>query len=399
MRSFAGSTAFSLPPDTTELRERYTAWCREHLFTPDVVRATGILNRICDLHLLGVHRRLELTRRLANPKTVGELTAELGFVESASITLENALRRLADRTGTIALEGDRFRAARQPYDPEPELAELRAEMRKLGESYLAAVEFLDFGAERFVEALSTDPDFMDRLLSGRDDRFAELWHRATNVDPLQDLHGEMGAQAILEILADQGTILEIGGGTGNGIRHLFAMAKRRGCLERIGKFIFTDISMRFVLSTKHEINAGYPEVRTEWKFCDLNRSLAAQKIAPESLDLVYAVNAAHVAKDLVGFLASCREALRPGGAVLFAERVRMRPYEMAPRELTLNLSIYHRTAAEKASFRPMHCYLSPAGWEEALSRANLEPLLLPDLEQLATVFPDQYAAVIVGFKR
>jgi SAM-dependent methyltransferase len=272
-------------------------------------------------------------------------------------------------------------------------------MKKLGDDYMAAVDFLDFGAARFAESLSTDPEFMDRLLSGRDDQFAELWHRATNVDPLQDLHGEMGAQAILDLLDRPGIILEIGGGTGNGIRHLFAMAKRRGLADRIEKFIFTDISMRFVLATKHEINRDYPQAKTEWKFCDLNKPLGEQKFAPESVDLIYAVNAAHVAKDLVGFLKSCKETLRSGGAVLFAERVRIKPYEMAPRELTLNLSIYHRTAAEKASFRPMHCYLSPPGWKEAITLAGMDPMILPDLDALAPSFPDQYAAVVVGFKR
>jgi SAM-dependent methyltransferase len=382
-----------------ELRSRYTAWCKNELFTPKIIRATQILNRICDLHLLALQRKLGLTAILRTPKTAEEATNALGFVPSASIAVENALSRLADRTGTIAVSDGKFRALKEPPDPEAELGSLRAEMKKLGEDYMAAVDFLDFGAARFAESLSTDPEFMDRLLSGRDDQFAALWHRATNVDPLQDLHGEMGAQAILELLDGPGSILEIGGGTGNGIRHLFAMAKRRGLMDRIEKFIFTDISMRFVLSTKHEINERHPEAKTEWKFCDLNKPLSEQKIAQESVDLIYAVNAAHVAKDLVGFLKSCRDTLKPNGAVVFAERVRIKPYEMAPRELTLNLSIYHRTAAEKTSFRPMHCYLSPSGWEEAISLAGMEPMILPDLDALAPTFPDQYAAVIVGFKR
>lgn len=382
-----------------ELIDRYTAWCKNELFTPQIISATQILHRICDLYLQSLYRKLRLNILLQTPKTAEQVTKELGFVPSASSAIENALRRLSDRSGIVSFFEGRFRAVKDPADPGPELAHLRAELSKLGDEYIAAMDFLDFGASHFVGSLSTDPDFMDRVLSGRDDQFAELWHRATNIDPLQDLHGKMGAQAVLELLDRTSSILEVGGGTGNGTRHLFAMAKRRGCLDCIDRYIFTDISMRFILTTKHEIEREYPGIRCEWKLCDINKPLAAQKISPESIDMIYGVNAAHVAKDLVEFLCSCNNTLKPGGAVVFSERVRMRPQEMAPRELTLNLSTYHRTAAQKASYRPMHAYLSPPGWEEAIARADLDAMILPDLDAISSTFPDQYAAVIVGFKR
>lgn len=392
-----------MPIDWPSYRDRFTTWCKDTLFTPDVIRATGILNRFCDLHLAGLYRRLELGRHLASPKTPAELAAALGFVESADVTLRDMLRRLARRTPHVKMSEDggalRFAAGEAPGDVTQELEALRAEMGTLGESYLAALEFLDFGAERFVESLREDPDFMDKLLSGRDGTFAELWHRATNVDPLQDLHGEMGARVISDLLPAGGTLLEIGGGTGNGIRHLLHMMEREESLDRLGRYIFTDISMRFILTTRKEMNARFPGVTTDWKFFDLNKPFEEQKIAPESVDLVYAVNAAHVAKDMVGFLQGCRAALKPGGLVVFAERVRLELLEMAPRELTLNLSIYHRSAAEKAEYRPMHCYLAPENWTECFARAGFATThILPDLDALAATFPDQYAAVVIAQK-
>ena len=157
--------------------------------------------------------------------------------------------------------------------------------------------------------------------------------------------------------------------------------------------------MRFVLASKHEFGKRYPSVRWDWKFFDLNKPFASQKIAPESVDIVYAVNAAHVAKDIVGFLQGCREALRPGGHVVFAERIRMNQYEMAPREFTLNLSVYHRSAPQKADYRPMHCYLHPDNWRAVLDKAGFTTCdVVPDLNALRTDFPDQYAAVVVGRK-
>ena len=388
-------------PSLAEAEARFTAWCRDELYTPEVIRATAIVNRYCDLGLEAVYRSLGLHARLQAPKTAAEVVADLGFVASADVTLRDMLRRLATRTGCVASDGaadPRYTAVRAPEDPTVELASLRAEASRLGTAYLAALDFLDLGIDKFAHALRDDPDFMDRLLSGRDDEFAILWHRATNEDPLQDLHGRMGAVAIDEIFG-RGTILEVGGGTGNGIRHVLRHFSDKRALHRIEKYVFTDISTRFVLNTKHEMNAKYPDVNCAWKFYDLNRTFESQRFAPESVDLVYAVNAAHVAKDIVAFVKDCLSVLRPGGHIVFAERVRVNPFEMAPRELTLNLSIYHRHASERAPYRPMQCYLAPENWAEVFARAGAEvSTLMPDIAALAGHFPEQYAGVAVARK-
>ena len=384
------------------MREQFTAWCRTELFTPEVIRATTILNRYCDLRLAGVYRALKLDTILDAAKSGGEVAKALGFVESADVTMQAMLSRCAKRSDFVVMSEPgstpRFIHREVPADPGPELTDLRAKMSELGPDYSAALEFLDFGAEHFVESLKDDPDFMDRMLSGRDAQFQELWHRATNVDPLQDLHGRMGAQAIIDLF-EGGRILEIGGGTGNGIRHLFAAMEAASVLDRVESYLFTDISQRFILGTRKEIKKNHPSVSCDWKHLDINHPFEAQKIGPSSVDLIYGVNAAHVAKDIVGFLKQCHQTLRPGGRVLFAERIRIVPLQMAPRELTLNLSVYHRSAAERTDYRPIHCYLGPENWKTVLDMAGFEPEILPDLDAMKDHFPDQYAAVVVGTKK
>ena len=387
---------------SAERRADFTSWCRDELFTPEIRQATGLINRYCDLQLAGVYRDLGLGAILREPKKAADIAAELGFVDTASITLRDALRRLGERTGAVKVEGEpldeTFTHVEDPSDPADEIADVRAQVAALGADFTAATDFIDFGRESFVKSLKDDPDYMDKLLSGRMKEFAELWHRATNADPLQDLHGAMGAR-VLETILDGGTVLEIGGGTGNGARHLFGRLAEHGNLDKVGKYIFTDISMRFVLASKHEFGKKYPSVDWGWKFFDLNKGFAEQKIEPASVDVIYAVNAAHVAKDIVGFLKGCHEALRPGGHVVFAERIRMSQYEMAPREFTLNLSIYHRSAPQKADYRPMHCYLHPDNWHAVMDKAGFSSCdVLPDVDGLKTEFPDQYAAVVVAQK-
>ena len=84
--------------------------------------------------------------------------------------------------------------------------------------------------------------------------------------------------------------------------------------------------------------------------------------------------------------------------VMFAERIRRHPRLMAPREVSLNLSIYHRTAAKRNSdYRPMHCYLTPANWERVLELAGFSDYMVcPNLELIGETFPQQYASVVMA---
>ena len=201
-------------------------------------------------------------------------------------------------------------------------------------------------------------------------------------------------------LLESGDILEIGGGTGNGIRNLLSYLSKKDQLGRISRYVFTDVSQKFIMSTRREIKNDYPNVNTEWRFSDLNKPLKEQKIPPESTDLIYAVNAAHVAKDILLFLQNCYETVRPNGWVVLSERVRTRDFDMAPRELVLNLSDYHRTAAIRNSdYRPSHAYLSLNNWKRVFELAGFQRIeFWPDPDTMAAVFPDQYASVIVAQK-
>jgi len=380
----------------------FTRWCEDQVYTPAIRRGTEILERVCDLHLLELHRELGIALMLATPRTAREVADQLGFEPSAHIALEALLTRLAERTGVVSVEQSppaHFQARAAVPDGTAELTALRSAMVELGPGFVVALEFVEFGRAHFVTALRDDPGMMDRVLSGADAEHYPLWVQATNADPMQDLHGRMGARAIAELFPG-GTILEIGGGTGNGIRHLFDVLQARGTLDRIERYIFTDVSPRFILGTRRAVREAYPSVTCDWKYLDINKSFSTQGIEPESIDLIYGVNAAHVAKDMVGMLRDCGAALRPGGRVVFAERVRGRSSEMAARELTLNLSRYHRTAAQRhPAHRVAHGYLSPRCWLSGLEQAGFrDAAIFPDLEAIQRVFPEQYAAVVTGVR-
>jgi SAM-dependent methyltransferase len=380
----------------------FTRWCEDQVFTPAIRRGTEILERACDLHLLDLHRELGIAAMLATPRTSRDVADELEFEASAHLALEALLTRLAERTGVVSMEPGpptRFQSLAGVPDGTAELTALRSAMAELGPGFMVALEFLDFGRTHFVTALRDDPGMMDRVLSGADAEHYPLWVRATNADPMQDLHGQMGAEAVAELFPG-GTILEIGGGTGNGIRHLFGRLQARGSLDWVESYVFTDVSPRFILGTRRAIREAFPSVACDWKYLDINRPFSSQGIEPNSVDLVYGVNSAHVAMDMVGMLRDCAAALRPGGRVVFAERVRRRPGEMAARELTLNLSRYHRTAAQRnPQHRVAHGYLSPHCWLAVLEQAGFRDAAIhPDLALVERAFPEHYAAVVTAVR-
>jgi SAM-dependent methyltransferase len=375
----------------------------DELFDDTFCKAVELQNHYCDLLLQRIWIELDLGRRLSRPTTAAELAGDLDFVASADVTLDAMLRRLSRRVGIVQIvPGAPLRyvaRGNNPEDPERALTDVRDSMADLGDEWPAALELMDFGADHFVLALRDDPEFMDRILSGREPQHAEMWHRATNADPLQDIHGIFGGR-VLDELFDGGTILEIGGGTGNGIRNFLASLETHDRLDAVGNYIFTDISNRFLIGTRKEISKRWPTVPTDWKFLDLNDPINHEKFPIGEIDIIYAVNAAHVAKDIVGFLRECKDALRPGGRVAFSERIRWIPDGMAPRELALNLSIYHRTAAEKSTARPLHCYLHPEGWRRVLSEAGLVDIeIIPDLDRMSARMREPYAAMITAVKR
>ena len=381
--------------------DNFEIWCREELFTLSMIRAAALLECACDLHLSQLYRSLHLASHLETAKTSSQLASELGYVESASIALEAMLLRLANRVGLVQVdfgyESPLFIAAHAGVDQSAKLESVRRDFAALGNGYATSMEFLDFGAQHFVRALRDDPSFMDRVLSGQEPSFLTLWQRATNEDPLQDAHGRMGAWLIDQIF-DKGNVLEVGGGTGNGLRHLLRRFADKQCLSRLESYVFTDISLPFISSTKQQVTKAYPAVKAQWQYLDINKPFSRQKFRAESFDLIYGVNAAHVARDTVGFLRECRTTLRTGGKAVFAERIR-RTHEMAPRELTLNLSICHRTAAVRSACRPMHAYLAPEHWLRVLDLAGFNKArVLPQVDALSDSFSSQYAAVVVAEK-
>ncbi|MFK7894088.1 MAG: class I SAM-dependent methyltransferase [Granulosicoccus sp.] len=380
---------------------QFDQWARNDLFEKEHRLGTDLLEQAVDVHLENLYAELELHDKLRQPTSAKTLAETLGFSDSAWIALDAMLMRLAKRRNLMEVRQDNdiliYTALKAPENRNAELADFRARCQSMGEHYIAPMEFLEFGAEHFVRSMRDDHTFMDRVLTGQESEFSETWNRATNTDPLQDVHGIMGAKA-LDLLFEGGTILEVGGGTGNGIRNNLLELDRSGKLSKLDSYVFTDVSMQFIVGTRNEFKGQYPSTSCEWRLLNINKDFAKQRIEADSADIVYGVNAAHIAERTVDFLMECKRVLRPGGLVVFSERIRRHEHDMAPREIVLNQSSYHRTAAQRhPEYRPAHAYLAREHWLRACELAGYSEFeVWPSVESVAGYFPDQYAVVVVA---
>ena len=131
----------------------------------------------------------------------------------------------------------------------------------------------------------------------------------------------------------------------------------------------------------------------------MDRDFAEQGIAPESADVVYAVNTVHIARDLGATLARIFATLKPGGVAVFSECVR--PFAGQPIyvEFVFNFLENFTGVATDAETRPNHGFLTPENWRRAFRAAGFErPEILPDVEELAKHYEAFFVAAVSARK-
>src|SRR4030095_13970687 len=146
---------------------------------------------------------------------------------------------------------------------------------------------------------------------------------------------------------------------------------------------------------EREIRGRFPELPVEFARLDMDRSFTEQGIAPESADLVYAVNTVHIARDLGATLARIRETLKPGGVAVFSECVRPFPDQPIYVEFVFNFLENFTGVATNPETRPNHGFLTPEKWRRAFRASGFEPAqILPDVEELARHYDAFFVAAV-----
>jgi len=187
-------------------------------------------------------------------------------------------------------------------------------------------------------------------------------------------------------------VLEVGAGCGSGT--LTLLEELAG--NRPARYVATDVSANFLRKARsrvEELSAG-ERAGIEFRLLDLNTP-ASWRLTDGEFDLIFAVNALHCARDLMGTLRALRKALRAGGALVLGECLRPERDQPVHPEFIFQLLDEFRDVQLHPVHRAGWGFLDADGWRGALAEAGFrEAKLLPDA--IARGFREQSIAAIVA---
>jgi SAM-dependent methyltransferase len=342
-------------------------------------------------------RRLGLDEQFEEPRTPEEALARLGYSARAAVSLRWMLEKLTDE-GFVQAErsptATRFRRL-LPLPSDPSESKQRAlAIDPSCSPGFTAVETL---SESIVEYFRGEKSGEDILFSPA--RLSLWFDYFNNANLLYAVNNTLGAEATVRVLPSTrpAVVLELGGGAGSAALALLERLDREGELARIGKYVFTEPVPTFLRRGERALKQRLPSVALTAQKLDMNLPLAKQGIVPESIDLVYAVNTIHVARDLPVTLGEVFRALRPGGHAVFSECIRPTAGQPIYVEFIFNFLENFVNVQLDPEIRPTHGFLTPQNWRAALTRAGFTGVqLIPDVEALTKDFPHFFVAAITA---
>jgi SAM-dependent methyltransferase len=370
------------------------------LFTPEFILCSEEFDRFTVDTLLNLVADLDLTESLSRGTTVREVLESHGWTPRGAIPLTWFFRKLAAE-GHLTVEGVDADAVYRARGPLPVGDPDRCEARATALDPRSVPPFAVVRA--MVEHV---PAFLRGELSGEEVLFRPaklpLWFDYFNNDNLlYQINNRLGAEAVVRALpaSRPADVVEIGGGSGSAALAVAERLAHDGALSRIASYVFTEIVPTFLRRAERNLQGRWPGVPIEFQRLDMDRDFEEQGLAPNSADVVYAVNTIHIAKDLAATLARVRETLRPGGVAVFSECVR--PFEGQPIyvEFVFNFLENFTGVATDPQTRPNHGFLTPGNWRRSLAAAGFErPEILPDVETLARHYDAFFVAAVSARK-
>jgi SAM-dependent methyltransferase len=223
--------------------------------------------------------------------------------------------------------------------------------------------------------ISEYPNFFKGLKKGFEILFAAdkmaLWNGYfSNENSGYSVYNSLGTLGVLKWTAGRNDmkLLEVGAGTGGASTSLIAKLKEKKLLSRIGEYIFSDISPVFLRMGNRAIMAIVDDdFKYSLKRVDFDKSLVEQGLKENEIDVVYGVNALHVAKNLVTALKNIYRILKPGGLIILSECCRPDEHYLLSQEVIFNLLDNYVDVDLDNHLRPIPGFLDYRHW-----RSNLE---------------------------
>ena len=333
--------------------------------------------------------------------TAAQLCQETGLGTGGVVIVDWLLRVLTD-AGEASVEDvageKRYRVDTGPDTPEPE--RLRDAAVTTDPGVAPAFDLAEIAAAATPAVLRGELTGEQVLLAP--DRLPLWQDYFSNDNLLYGVNNLVAAEACLR-WAPEGAfeVLEIGGGLGSAADTLLGRLDQESRLGDLRAYRFTDLVLPFLRRGQRLLQGRWGD-RTALAFgrLDMDRPLDEQGIEPGSVDLLWAVNTFHVARDLGATLRSVADALSTGGVVVIGECVRPFPAQPLEPELIFNLLATFREVERTEEWRPHGGFLTPEQWLAACEATGLEVLeMVPDLREVRRYYRNFVVSAVVARRR
>jgi len=279
------------------------------------------------------------------------------------------------------------------------LAKIREEAEKKAPDSIAAFNMLKLMADNYPDYFSGKKTGVDIIFSPENIDTTNSYY-SNNL--FYNVHNIAGARILNWDIESRKNpvIIEIGGGLGGGTKQF--LSQRVNDKKDINnfKYIFTDVANKMLRSTRRDLSLITDNLGAFYfQKLDFNKKLVESGYEENSTDVVWGVNAVHVASDLRFSLEEFYKTLKPGGSIIIAETVRPAGNRMIQQEFLLNtLPDYWNTKLD-SDIRPRSGFMDWSLWVNALVKIGFTDVkTIPDMRVLENQYDNCYVAVIRGVK-
>ena len=222
----------------------------------------------------------------------------------------------------------------------------------------------------------------DALLTLANDNFhkaMELWEDLmVNAEVKKPCH-QLVLRALTNKLQDSEeiSIFEGGAGVGAILRDAMAVPEIVSEIDKVKAYYYTDISLSLIKMGRKWLRenapAGFVD-RTTFKVVDLDKMEIGTEpyTQPNSLDVVLLEHVLYDVTDLHKTLTVFRDALKPGGLLIFTMAYRLSPRHFFPFEFLQSSFQSYNKAKLEPEYRENLGYLTLNEWDKSLKRAGFD---------------------------
>ncbi len=260
------------------------------------------------------------------------------------------------------------------------LKKISDEIINLDSSYEIFIKLMTFIAADYPDFIKGNKNGIEIVFSKDRDKLWDAYfsNKFNGYSPFNVI-GAMILGHYVSISDHKFNILELGAGTGGGTEKNIEYILERKLEHKVSKYIFSDLSPYFLRSgNKKFLNYSQLNIDYELKKINFDNPINLQKIDEQSVDIVYAVNALHVARDLAKTINYISCILRPGGRFIVSELIREDSGNMLFQELIFNLLDSYQNVLTDYKTRPNCGFLTIPQWKRYFEEAKFNNIEATD---------------------